>query len=113
MPGLVHPLVRQRTDGPAPGWQHLAPSAPAPVLGALAQRYRLPLDTGHIDWRHRWGVSGGEAVDGPAPYFQWGFIQISLANLVVIGVMLLLFVLALVLPFPSHAERHDRDTDRR
>ena len=52
-------------------------------------------------------------MDGPAPYFQWGFIQISLANLVVIGVMLLLFVLALVLPFPSHAERHDHDADPR
>jgi uncharacterized membrane protein len=58
-------------------------------------------------------VSKGEAVDGPVPYFQWGFIQISLANLVVIGVMLLLFALALVLPFPSHAERHDHDADRR
>jgi hypothetical protein len=57
-------------------------------------------------------VSKGEAVDGPAPYFQWGFIQISLANLVVIGVMLLLFALALVLPFPSHGEHHDH-TDQR
>lgn len=52
-------------------------------------------------------------MDGPVPYFQWGFIQISLANLVVIGVMLLLFTLALVLPFPSHGERPDHDADRR
>jgi hypothetical protein len=37
-------------------------------------------------------------MDAPAPYFHWGFVQISLPNLVVIGVMLLLFVLALVLP---------------
>ncbi|MEO9044370.1 MAG: hypothetical protein ABI352_05020 [Candidatus Dormibacter sp.] len=44
---------------------------------------------------------------------QWGFIQISLANLVVIGVMLVLFVLALVLPFPGHAERGDHDAGPR
>ena len=42
-------------------------------------------------------------MDGPVPYFTWGFLQISLSNLVVILVMLLLFVLALVLPFPGHA----------
>ncbi len=47
-------------------------------------------------------------MDAPAPYFHWGFVQISLPNLVVIGVMLLLFVLALVLPFPSHGDRHDK-----
>jgi hypothetical protein len=51
----------------------------------------------------------GETMDGPAPYFQWGFIQISLPNLVVIGVMLLIFVLALVVPFPGHAGSHDED----
>jgi hypothetical protein len=52
-------------------------------------------------------------MDAPAPYFQWGFIQISLPNLVVIGVMLLLFVLALLLPFPAHADAKDRDGDPR
>jgi hypothetical protein len=35
------------------------------------------------------------SMDAPAPYFRWGFIQISLSNLVVILVMLLIFVLAL------------------
>jgi len=42
-------------------------------------------------------------MDGQAPYYTWGFLQISLPNLVVIAVMLLIFVLALVLPFPGHA----------
>jgi hypothetical protein len=51
-------------------------------------------------------------MDAPAPYLHWGFIQISLANLVVIAVMLLLFVLALVLPFPGHADRNGRDRDQ-
>jgi hypothetical protein len=52
-------------------------------------------------------------MDGQAPYFQWGFIQISLPNLVVIGVMVLIFVLALVLPFPSHSDANDQDGDPR
>ena len=41
-------------------------------------------------------------MDQPAPYFHWAFIFISLPNLVLIGVMFLLFILALVLPFPGH-----------
>ncbi len=35
-----------------------------------------------------------------AVFLQWGVVQISLANLVVILLMVVLFVLALVLPFP-------------
>lgn len=34
-------------------------------------------------------------------YVHWGVIQISVANLVVIGIMIVLFALALVLPFPK------------
>lgn len=37
----------------------------------------------------------------PGHYVKWGVIQISVANLVVIGIMIALFVLALVLPFPK------------
>ena len=44
-------------------------------------------------------------MDQPAPYFHWGFILISVPNLVLIGVMLLLFVIALVAPFPGHSRR--------
>lgn len=36
----------------------------------------------------------------PGHYVHWGFIQISVANLVVIGLMLVVFVLAVALPFP-------------
>lgn len=39
-------------------------------------------------------------MDSPAHYFQWSFILISLPNLLVIGGMLVLFAIALVLPFP-------------
>jgi hypothetical protein len=41
----------------------------------------------------------------PGHYVHWGVIQISVANLVVIGVMVLLFVLALLLPFPKGRTR--------
>jgi len=47
--------------------------------------------------------SGAAPVDlnGPGHYLHWGVIQISVANLVVVGIMVLVFVLALVLPFPK------------
>jgi len=48
-------------------------------------------------------------MDAPARILQWGFIQISVPNLIVIGLMIAIFVLALVVPFPRH---HGEDTDR-
>jgi len=36
----------------------------------------------------------------PGHYVHWGFVQISVANLVVIAVMLVVFALAVLLPFP-------------
>jgi hypothetical protein len=44
-------------------------------------------------------------MDQPGSYLQWGFIQISVANLIVIGLMLLVFVVALFLPFPGRRPR--------
>lgn len=39
---------------------------------------------------------------GPAGhYVHWGVVLISVTNLAIIGAMLLLFVLAIVLPFPG------------
>ncbi len=37
----------------------------------------------------------------PGRYVHWGVVQISVANLVVIGLMIALFVAALLLPFPG------------
>lgn len=54
------------------------------------------------------GVSGDGSgmlavgLNGTSYYIHWGFIQLSLANLIVIGLMLAVFVLALLLPFPGH-----------
>ena len=39
-------------------------------------------------------------LNGPGHYLHWGFIQISVANFVVIVLMVIVFVLAILLPFP-------------
>jgi hypothetical protein len=45
-------------------------------------------------------------MDSPASYVHWGFILISMPNLLVIGGMIILFAIALAAPFP-HAEDGD------
>ncbi len=47
--------------------------------------------------------NGWLAVDlnSPGYYIHWGFIQISLANLIVIALMIVVFVVALLAPFPG------------
>jgi len=44
-------------------------------------------------------------MDAPAQYFDWGFIHISYPNLFVIGLMIVLFAVALVAPFPHGSDR--------
>ncbi len=44
-------------------------------------------------------------MDAPAQYFDWGFIHISYPNLIVIGVMIVLFAVALVAPFPHGTDK--------
>ena len=44
-------------------------------------------------------------LDQPARYLDWGPIQISVGNLVMIGVIVVLFVLAILLPFPKGRRR--------
>jgi len=41
----------------------------------------------------------------PGHYLHWGVIQISVANLVVIAVMVIIFIAALLLPFPKGRDR--------
>jgi hypothetical protein len=43
--------------------------------------------------------------DGPGRYISWGVVQISTSNLIIIGSMVVLFVLALVVPFGSGQDR--------
>lgn len=47
-------------------------------------------------------------MDAPARVLEWGFIQLSVPNLIVIGLMIAVFVLALVVPFPGHRDSEDR-----
>ncbi len=48
----------------------------------------------------------------PAHTVDWEFIHLSLANVVVIGLMLIVFVLAILLPFPGAAGRAAARRDR-
>ena len=49
-------------------------------------------------------ITASGLLGGPAYYLQWGVIQISLTNFLIIVAMVVIFVLALVLPFPGAGE---------
>ena len=52
-------------------------------------------------------------LNGPGAYKSWGIFYLSVANLVVIGIMVVLFGLALLLPFPGkHADVRDAEPRR-
>jgi len=44
-------------------------------------------------------------MDQPASYLHWGFILISYPNLILIGVMIVLFMAALLIPMPHQEEK--------
>ncbi|MFF4541915.1 hypothetical protein [Streptomyces aureus] len=44
-------------------------------------------------------------LNGTGHYLHWGVVQISVANLVVIALMIVVFVAALLLPFPHGRRR--------
>lgn len=46
-------------------------------------------------------LAGVVPMDPPGVFLHWGVIQISVANLVVIVLMVVVFVAALLLPFPG------------
>ena len=46
-------------------------------------------------------ASASGVISSKAHYLHWGVIQLSVANLVVIGIMIVIFALALLLPFPK------------
>jgi hypothetical protein len=41
-------------------------------------------------------------LDSPATFLSWNFILISVPNVIVIVGMIVVFILALVAPFPRH-----------
>jgi hypothetical protein len=48
-------------------------------------------------------------MDSPTTYVHWGFILISVPNLLVIAGMVVLFAIALVAPFPHGGKDDGRD----
>jgi hypothetical protein len=44
-------------------------------------------------------------LNGPGHYLHWGWFQISGANAIVILLMLLVFALAVLVPFPKGRDR--------
>lgn len=50
----------------------------------------------------------GGLLGGHAYFLHWGVIQISLANLIVILLMLAVFALAILIPMPHSADEDDR-----
>ena len=45
----------------------------------------------------------------PGTFIHWGWFQISVANLLVICLMILTFVVALFVPFPGRSKRRGGD----
>src|SRR6266700_1959071 len=96
MGGLRRPRVRARGRARR---TVTGPSGPvSPGRTPLARR--LP--------QHHGGANHAQEedrVDNPAGYLHLGFIVISLPNLALIAAMVVLFVIALVAPFPRHGGR--------
>jgi len=44
-------------------------------------------------------------LDHPAHFVHWHFFQMSVPNILAIAAMLLVFGLAIALPFPGHSRR--------
>ena len=60
-------------------------------------------------------ISAGGPLSRHAYFLHWGVVQISLTNFVIIVLMLVIFALALILPFPhgsDDAHEEDRDEHR-
>jgi hypothetical protein len=48
-----------------------------------------------------WVLSAAVNLNKRPYYIHWGVIQISLANVIVIALMLVVFIVAVVVPFPK------------
>jgi ABC-type proline/glycine betaine transport system permease subunit len=46
-------------------------------------------------------------LNGSGRYIHWGFVQMSVANLILIGLMVLAFIAAILVPYRRHG-RGDR-----
>ena len=62
--------------------------------GTVARLEEVPMGTSYL-----------AGVSDPATYVGWGWLSVSVPNLIVILVMIVLFVLAIVLPFPKGRDK--------
>jgi hypothetical protein len=65
-----------------------------------------PADAGSSRESSRWRLPFAPAVfnlSGPAHYVNWHFFHMSVANIVVILLMIVVFIAAIALPFPSRS----------
>lgn len=66
-------------------------------------------------WSYSLAVTGllGSIInlDGLGHYLHWHFVNISVANVIVIGLMLVVFALAVLVPFPGHRSKKGGDED--
>jgi hypothetical protein len=53
------------------------------------------------------------AASGAGTYVNWGVVHVSVANLLIIVLMLVVFVAALLIPFPKGHEEPPRPTASR
>jgi hypothetical protein len=44
-------------------------------------------------------------LNGPAHYVRWHFFQMSVGNIIVLVLMIVVFVAAILLPFPTRGRR--------
>lgn len=49
------------------------------------------------------------ASDSAGLYVHWGVVQVSVANLVLIGLMVVIFIAAVLLPLGRHPERYETE----
>ena len=56
--------------------------------------------TGNL-WGYFASAPLAAGLDGTGKYVHWGVVQLSVANLAVIAVIIVLFVAAILIPFPD------------
>jgi site-specific recombinase len=74
--------------------------------GAAADRRRI--GNGNFEGRRMSVLAAVFNLNHPSHVVHWHFFQMSVANIAVIGVMLLVFALAIALPFPGAARRREK-----
>jgi hypothetical protein len=59
-----------------------------------------------LSWLRPWPIAPAVFnLDHPARYVHWHFFQMSVANVTVIVVMIVVFVAAILLPFPRRSRQ--------